>query len=437
MIYEGGGCGGGGRRILVNIGFFILNGIPKRRPAHARVASSSAEVATQVPTPNIHTHITITSCGSNDPRASDHWIEQTDPEASEASVLVKDSQLAGEIPVRRCLGLASQASTLSTTALSEVVLAARPLAFDARRLRAAGLGNRATRGKWAEGRSSEGALVIVRVQLSEPRSVSMVSFLALAAATEEGNELKHLLLRISAFSHSSYSRLVHSLRSTAALHCCDARALSDTTRAASTGGAAAGHGVPARELPFFSCHRLLLREAASGQRDVGVGTEHGVPATGKWCFCASAGALKKALWSLCLRALSGGLAERDSQRATSGLEVEQEVLAPACGVAGALLRWGLSERVSQRAISGLSTWLGFDQEVAGTVLPGREVEAVRVLAARRSDLRTRCRGVLKALSGLRPWACGNVTCALHRGLAECDVLASSEGGADGAKLRSA
>ncbi len=56
-------------------------------------------------------------------------------------MLDKDSQRATEIQVRRCPGLASQASTLSTTVLSEVVLAsARPLAFRASRLRAAGLG---------------------------------------------------------------------------------------------------------------------------------------------------------------------------------------------------------------------------------------------------------------------------------------------------------
>ena len=401
------------------------------------MASYSAEVATQVPTPNIQTHITIISCGSNDPRASDHWIEQTDPETSEASVLVKDSQLAGEIPVRRRPRLASQASTLSTTALSEVVLAARPLAFGARKLRPAGLGSRGTRGQRAAERSSEGALVIVRVQLSEPRCVSMVSFLALAAATEEGDELKRLLLRLSAFSHSWYSRLVHSLRSTAASHCdaraCDARALSDTTRAASAGVAAAEHGVPATELPLFSCHELVCREAASGQRDVGVGTEHGVPAAGKWCFCASAEALRSALLGLGARGcglpgtLRGGLAERDSQRDISGLEVKREVLAPACGVAVALLRWGLSERVSQRAISAIATWLGLDQAVAGTVLPGQEVEAVKVLAARWSDLSTHCSGVSKLLSSLSAWACGNATCDLYRGLAERDVLASSDG----------
>jgi hypothetical protein len=53
--------------------------------------------------------------------------EHTEPEASEASVLDKDSQRAADIQVRRCPGLASQASTLSTTVLSEVVLAS---AFD-------------------------------------------------------------------------------------------------------------------------------------------------------------------------------------------------------------------------------------------------------------------------------------------------------------------
>ncbi len=142
------------------------------------MGSPSAEVATQIPNPAIHRHINIITCDSVDPIASVHRIEQTDLEASEASVIEKDGlieedgfanpsfSIAGEIPVRRGPGLASQASTFSTIAMSESVLTARPLAF--------------------------------------------------GAATEEGKELEHLLLRLSAFSHSWYSRLVHSLRSTTA-----------------------------------------------------------------------------------------------------------------------------------------------------------------------------------------------------------------------------
>jgi hypothetical protein len=213
--------------------------------------------------------------------------------------------------------------------------------------------------------------VIVRIQVSDPRSVSMVSFLALAAATEEGEEPKHFLRRLSAFSHSWYSRLVHSLRSTASSHCCDARALSDPTRAASAGGAAAEHGVtvgrsgkaehgvPATELIIFSFRELIIFSFHECRRDVGVGTELEVPTTGEWFFCASAGALKKALSSLGARACGVGGKLRG---VLASLEIEREALAPA----GALLRWvGLSERDSQRAISGLATWLG-EQEVEGS-----------------------------------------------------------------------
>ena len=187
----------------------------------------------------------------------------------------------------------------------------------------------------------------------------MVSFLALAAATEEGEEPKHFLRRLSAFSHSWYSRLVHSLRSTASSHCCDARALSDPTRAASAGGAAAEHGVPATELIIFSFRELIIFSFHECRRDVGVGTELEVPTTGEWFFCASAGALKKALSSLGARACGVGGKLRG---VLASLEIEREALAPA----GALLRWvGLSERDSQRAISGLATWLG-EQEVEGS-----------------------------------------------------------------------